>query len=296
MPTDRVLAESVDGLSHTFRIRIDADPVNAAVNTRLQDLRRTARMPGFRPGRAPLAMLRNVHGERVRVSVIDMMAIEIARRLIAERGLEPSRRPTIRIDEDGTAESGSVTFTLLLEVMPRVVLGNLDDFSLRLFQAPEDDPDLAEFAREYLRRQLFDELMATHDFPVPGDMAENEYRRIVRGFEKEVGEKVDGAVEGELRRIAERRVRLAILLTEIGCVHEISVPRSEVEALVSVQAERDPDHQSEIIDYYLDHPTALAELQSPLFEERVVEFLLSRSKIDVVRLGTEELRRMMEEV
>jgi FKBP-type peptidyl-prolyl cis-trans isomerase (trigger factor) len=295
MTADRILAESVDGLSHTFRISIDSDPVNAAVNTRLRDLRRTARMPGFRTGRAPLAMLRNLHGERVRASVIDVMAIEIARRLIAERGLEPSRRPTIRIDEDGTAESDSVTFTLLLEVMPRVVLGILGGFSLRLFQAPEDDPDLAEFARENLRRQLFDELMARHAFPVPGDMAENEYRRIARGFEKEVGEKVDDAVEGELRLIAERRVRLAILLTEIGCVHEISVSRSEVETLVAAQAERDPDHQSEVIDYYLDHPTALAELQSPLFEDRVVEFLLSRSKIDVVRVGAEELRRMMGE-
>ncbi|MDA0707108.1 MAG: trigger factor [Proteobacteria bacterium] len=293
MTDARILEESVDGLSHTFVIGIDAHPVNAAVNERLRDLGRTARVPGFRPGRAPLAMLRNLHAERIRATIVDHLAIDVARRLIAERALEPSRRPTIRIDEDGSVESDSVTFTLLLEVMPRVELGELRNFSLRRFRVPEDNPELAGLAREHLRRQLFDALIDTHDFPIPRDMAEGEYGRISRGFEANVGEKVDAELEAELRRIAERRIRLAILLTEIGRAHRISVPRSEVEALVEAQTERDPEHQSEIIDYYLDNPTALAELQSPLFEERVVEFLLAQSEVTVVELSAEELRREM---
>jgi len=296
MTDSQILNESVDGLKHTFRISIDAGPVNTAVNDRLRDLGRTARIPGFRTGRAPLPMLRNLHGERIRAMIVDRLAIDVARRLIAERALEPSRRPTIRIDGDGPAASDSVTFTLSLEVMPRVELGDLGEISLRRFQVPEDDPQLAKFSRELLRRQLFDALIATYDFPIPNDMSDSEYGRIARGFEAKVGEKIDDELETELRRIAERRVRLAILLTEIGCAHRISVSRSEVEALVEAQAGRDPKHQSEIIDYYLDHPTALAELQSPLFEERVVDFLLARSEISVVELSAEELRYKMEEV
>lgn len=296
MTDAHILYESVDGLSHMFRISIDAGPVNTALDDRLRDMARSARIPGFRPGRAPLAMLRNLHAERIRATIVDHLAIDVARRLIAERALEPGRRPTIQIENDGSAASDSVTFTLLLEVMPRVELGDLGKISLHRFQVPEDDAELAEFAREHLWRQLFDVLLDTHDFPIPNDMAENEYGRISRGFEAKVGEKIDDELEAELRRIAERRVRLAILLTEIGRAHQISVPRSEVEALVEAQAERDPEHQSEIIDYYLDHPTALAELQSPLFEERVVEFLLARSEVSVIELSAEELRRKMEDV
>lgn len=296
MTDPRILSEKVDGLRHSFHISVDAAPINVAVTTRLRELGRTASIPGFRPGRAPLPMLRIRHGDHIRNAVVDHLAIDVARRLIAKKGLEPSRRPTIQIDNGSTAASDSVTFTLLLEVMPRVKLSKLDTFVLRQFQTPDDDPALAEFCKEYLRRQLFDALIALHDFPVPQDMVENEYGRIVRGFESKVGEQVDAELEVELRQIAERRVRLAILFTEIGRAHDISVPRAEVEALVESQAERDPEHQSEIIDYYLDHPTALAELQSPLFEDRVVEFLLKRSEVEVVALSAEELRRTMDKL
>ncbi len=296
MTDPRILSEKIDGLSHAFHISVDAAPITAAVNARLQELGRTARIPGFRPGRAPLAMLRIRHGEPVRNAVVDHLAINVARRLIVERQLEPSRRPTIQIDKDSAAESDCVTFTLLLEVMPRVKLSKLDDFVLRQFQSPENDPALTKLARENLRRQLFDELIASHDFLIPQDMVENEYGRIVRGFEAKVGETVDAGLEADMRQIAERRVRLAILFAEIGRAYQISVPRTEVEALVESQAERDPEHQAEIIDYYLDHPTALAELQSPLFEERIVEFLLKRSEIQVVELSEEELRHTMDKL
>jgi FKBP-type peptidyl-prolyl cis-trans isomerase (trigger factor) len=296
MTDPRILSEKIDGLRHAFHISVDAAPINVAVTARLRELGRTANLPGFRPGRAPLAMLRIRHGEHIRNSVVDHLAIDVARKLIAKKGLEPSRRPTIQIDNDSTAASDCVAFTLVLEVMPRVKLGKLDSFVLRQFQTPDNDPALANFSKEYLRRQLFDALIASHDFPIPQDMVENEYGRIVRGFESKVGEQVDAELGVELRQIADRRVRLAILFTEIGRAHDISVPRAEVEALVESHAERDPEHQSEIIDYYLDHPTALAELQSPLFEDRVVEFLLKRSEVEVVELSAEELRRTMDKL
>ena len=296
MTSYRILDEHIDGLRRTFGISVDADPIVAAVESRLQKMRRTARMPGFRRGRVPLGMLRNLYGQHLRAAVVDQLAIDVARRLIVEKGLEPTRRPTIHIDEESAASSESVTFNLLLEVMPQVVLGPLDGFQLRHLRVTNEHPALIEQGNEHLRRQLFDKLMTLHGFPVPQDMVENEYARIGRGFEAEVGQVVDAEVEQELRRIAARRVRLAILLTEIGRTHDISVPRSEVEALVQRQAERDPEHQAEIIDYYLDHPTALAELQSPLFEKRVVEFLLSRSEIEVVDLSAEEFQLAMEQL
>jgi trigger factor len=123
-------------------------------------------------------------------------------------------------------------------------------------------------------------------------MVDDEYERIFRNFEAEVGETVDAELDIRLHGIAERRIRLAILLTEIGQVHGIRTSRAEIEALVEREAERHPEHQAEIIDYYLDHPTALAELQAPLFEESVVAFLLERNDIEEVDASKEELRHL----
>lgn len=295
MSKSRILDEQIDGLTHVYRVAIDSAPVNEAVDRQLTEVGKTARIPGFRVGRAPLHILRNHYGTRIRDQVIDHMAIEVARGLIAEKALEPIRRPTINIDEPGSQSEDTVEFTLLLEVAPSFELGPLENFQLRRLVPSADQDSLDEQARSHLRRQLFDVLMARYDFPVPKDMVEHEHERIKHGFEAEVGEPVDPEMDRELVNIAERRIRLAILLTEIGRVHNIIIPPEEVEALVERQAQRDPAHQAELIDYYLDHPTALAELQSPLFEDRVVEFLLDRSEIEEINVTPEEFHRLLEQ-
>lgn len=293
MSETRVLDEQTDGLTHRFRLALDEGRMTRAVDARLQTLGRDARIPGFRPGRAPLSILRNHFGRRVRQTVADRMAIDVARQLIIERNLQPARRPAIAM-HDG-ANAGELTFTLLLEVAPSVELGDLHDMELRRLRPPVADPQLEAQADSLLRRRLFDALTERYTFPVPGDMVDNEYARIAQGFEAQVGETVDSDLAEKLRAIAERRIRLAILFTEIGAAHGIEVPRSEVEALVQHEAERDPEHQAAIIDYYLDHPTALAELQSPVFEDRVVAFLLERSRIEDVAVTRDELLAAVEQ-
>lgn len=288
-----VLDEQIDGLTQRFRLALDEGRMTRAVDAQLHTLRRNARIPGFRPGRVPVAILRNHFGRQVRQAVADHMAIDVARRLIIERNLQPARRPAIELDD--AADAGGTTFTLLLEVAPAVELGDLNGFELRRLRPPVADPQLEVHADSLLRRELFDALTERYAFPVPSDMVDNEYARIVQGFEVQVGETVDPDLADRLRAIAERRIRLAILFTEIGAAHGIDVPRSEVEALVQQQAERDPEHQTAIIDYYLDHPTALAELQSPLFEDRVVAFLLERSRIEDVAVTREELLAAVEQ-
>ncbi|MDZ7669336.1 MAG: trigger factor [Gammaproteobacteria bacterium] len=293
MSESRVLDEQIDGLTYRFRIALDSREMTRAVDTQLKTLGRTARLPGFRPGRAPLPILRNRFGRQVREAVADRMAMDVARRIIVERQLQPARRPALHMD--AAADPGEPTFTLLLEVAPTVDLGELPAFELRRLQPSHPDPELEAHADSLLRRELFDALTERYDFPVPADMVENEYARIVAGFEAQVGERIDPTLADRLRAIAERRIRLAIIFTEIGAAYDIHVPRDEVEALVEQQAERDPEHQAAIIDYYLDHPTAMAELQSPLFEDRVVAFLLERSRIEDVNVSTEELLAAVEQ-
>lgn len=290
----RVLDERVEGLNCTFRISVDGERIRLAVKARLQEISRTARVPGFRLGRAPLALLSNRFGDRLRIAAVDHLALDVARMLIAERNLEPASRPRISIDNDCT--SGPVTFTLFLEVMPRVVLTSIDGFRLQRLRVPNADSALIEQANDYLHRQLFDKLLAGHDFSVPQDLVENEYKEIRHGCEMQIGEAVDEKLDLELRLLAERRIRLAILLTEIGRRHGIHVQRREVEALIDRQIEREPDHEAEIINYYLDHPTTLAELQAPIFEERVVKFLLDRCEIEVVEVNEEQFQKTLEQL
>jgi FKBP-type peptidyl-prolyl cis-trans isomerase (trigger factor) len=288
----RILDQRVDGLAHIYRVAIDARSVAEAVNKELKQIGRKVRVRGFRPGRAPPSLVRSRHGERIRAVVVDRMAIGLARTLIAEKNLEPISRPRIEIENSDANSSGEVAFSLLLEVAPEIRLGALEGIRLRRVRVPDGDRGLTARANADVKRQLFDELMKRYDFPVPRAMVDDEYERIFRNFEAEVGETVDAELDIRLHGIAERRIRLAILLTEIGQVHGIRTSRAEIEALVEREAERHPEHQAEIIDYYLDHPTALAELQAPLFEESVVAFLLERNDIEEVDASKEELRHL----
>jgi FKBP-type peptidyl-prolyl cis-trans isomerase (trigger factor) len=285
----RILDERVQGLTYSYRVSLGARSVAQAVDADLKRIGRTVRIRGYRPGRAPPSLVRSHHGARVRAAAVDRMAISLARTLIEEKGLEPIRRPRIEFEESAAAPSGDVVFSLILEVPPEIRLGPLEGMPIRRWKVPEGDAVLTERANADVKRQLFDELMKRYDFPVPEDMVENEYDRIVHSFQDKVGEAVDTELDLQLRSIAERRIRLAILLAEIGRVHGIGASRAEIEALVEREADRDPAHQAEIIDYYLDHPMALAELQSPLFEKRVVDFLLERSEVEEVALSTEDL-------
>ena len=169
-----ILDENIDGLTHIYRVTLDGARIASAVDIRLQELGRKTPIPGFRPGRAPMSILRNYHGDQVRNAVVDRMAIEVARTLIAKKNLEPIRRPTIRIEEEGMPLFGPVEFSLVLEVAPQVELGPLEGFRLQRLRVAGNDPSLAVEAQAHLRRQLFDALMERYDFAIPQDMVEVE--------------------------------------------------------------------------------------------------------------------------
>lgn len=292
MEPARIIAEQVDGLSHKYRIELDPARVRAAVDERLRRSGEKLTVPGFRPGRAPLSVLRAHHGKRLRAGVVDQLAISVTRGLIAERGLSPRSRPSIRIDKEAPE-----TFLLTIDVTPVIELGEMAEIRIHRLQASDGDGDgdgeSAALSVEHVRRQLFDALIAQYRFPVPEEMVAAEHALVAAGYRDTVGEEPDPATDQALAAIAERRIRLALLLSEIAHHNTIEVPRAEVEQLVERVADRDPEHEEEIIDYYLDHPTAMAELQSPLLEERVVQFLLERCCITDETVAADRLRAIV---
>jgi len=157
--------------------------------------------------------------------------------------------------------------------------------------------------RTHMKRKLLDELAARHDFAVPQAMVEAEFEQIWQQLQHEASHEADpGAARAEMererddyRRIAERRVRLGLLLSEIGNANGINVNQAEMQRLIAQAAQgyRRED-QDKFIKYVQDTPMAQAQLRAPLFEDKVVDFLFSQAEVTEKRTSKEALQREIE--
>jgi len=151
-------------------------------------------------------------------------------------------------------------------------------------------------SRTGLKRRLLDRLAELHDFEVPAGMVDVEFEAIWQQFEKareqdqidedDVG-KSDEDLRSDYRAIAERRVRLGLLLSEIGQRNNIEVTQDEINRAIMAEAQRYPGRQREVVEYYQNHPEALAQIRAPLFENKVTDFVLEIAKVKE-RSGTME--------
>jgi trigger factor len=119
-------------------------------------------------------------------------------------------------------------------------------------------------------------------------MVDAEFQSIWQQFEqaREQGQvdeddadKSDEELKEEYRAIAERRVRLGLLLNEVGRRNSVEVTPEEVNRAIMTEAQRYPGHQREVVEHYQNNPQARAELQAPLFENKVVDFILEMAKV-----------------
>jgi len=154
--------------------------------------------------------------------------------------------------------------------------------------------EYASMSRTSLKRRLLDRLSELHDFEVPGGMVDAEFDAIWQQFEqaREQGQideddidKNDDELKSDYRAIAERRVRLGLLLNEVGRSNGIEVSPEEVNRAIMAEAQRYPGHQREVVEHYQKNPQARAELQAPLFENKVVDFVLEMAKVKE-KIGT----------
>ncbi len=154
--------------------------------------------------------------------------------------------------------------------------------------------ELNGLTRTHMKRQLLDQLAARHDFPVPETMVEAEYQNILGQLKHEASHEADPeaalkeieAESGEYRRIAERRVRLGLLLSEIGAANGIDVTEQEMNRLIMQAASQYQGKDREtFIRYIQQEPMAAAQLRAPLYEDKVVDFLFSKADVSD-RTGT----------
>ncbi len=434
---------AIDGLKHEYKITVPAKDLDARMDAILTEFRATAKIKGFRPGKAPLSLLKRMHGERAQGQLLNETMQETSAKLFEEKKLKPAMRP--EVDMVSEYDDGKdLEYKLTIEVLPEIdvegfkapaldrwiaevdekaidafveriasqqksfkkaaktakadqgdavlinYVGRVDgeefdggageDFQLELgsgmfipgfeeqlvgakagdnkvvavtfpdqYQAEnlagkaaeftvdvlevrkpseaEVNEDLAKnmgfddlatlrssvkeqletdnagLTRAHMKRALLDALADEYDFAVPAGMVGLEFGQIWQQIQQDainsgeataedfegMDEPADKAEADEFRAIAERRVRLGLLLSEIGVANKVEVNQEEVNKRVIEEARRFPGQEAQVFEYFQKNDEARAQLRAPIFEEKVVDFVIESAKLTDKTVTRDEL-------
>jgi len=425
-----------EGLKREFTVVIPAQSFKERIETRLKDRQRSMRLPGFRPGKVPMALVakhwrQQVTGEELQSTIGDSSA-----QIVSDRGLRPAGQPKIEITN--FSDDADLEYKMALELLPEIEPMDLSQLELtrttvevpdveidqalqRLATdqaksepvaeprpAAKDDVVVADFVgridgvefeggkaeghyirigsnqlipgfedqllgalpgekrevkvtfpadyprreladkqavfdvevkelrqllpaaiddelakslgldslealrqrvreqlegeygaatRTRLKRQLLDKLAENHNFEMPPGMVEAEFQQIWSQVEadRQAGrtdpddkDKSDDDLKAEYRAIAERRVKLGLLLSEIGRRNQVEVKQDEMGRAIMAEARRYPGQERKVIDFYQNNPDALARVRAPLYEDKVVDYILDTAKVTEHKISPEQ--------
>lgn len=160
-------------------------------------------------------------------------------------------------------------------------------------------------ARMKMKRSLLDQLSDQHSFDVPPGMVEMEFGQIWNEIssdkarlEAEMAEekKSEDELKAEYQKIAERRIRLGLLLSEVGRINNIEVKSEEITRAMVEQARRFPGQERQVMEYFQKNPEAAQSLRAPIFEDKVVDFIVEMASVTDKTVTKEELQKEVEAV
>jgi trigger factor len=424
----QITESNAEGLKHEMTVVIEAADIERRVTDRLNEIGRTIRLPGFRPGKVPLTVLRKRYGTSVMGEVLERTVSDSSSAAMRERNLRPALQPKVEILSFN--EGKDLQYKIAVEVLPQFALmnfseltlerlkpevpeeeidnalqriaqqqrkseavdrpaekgdavvmdfvgsvdgvefpgGSAKDYSLELgtgsfvpgfedqligikageerkvaitFPADYGNAELAgkpaEFAvtaktvkaviaqpideslataigmenlaalrqvvrerierdyqgvaRQKLKTTLLDRLGEHHKFAVPQGMIDIELDTIWRQYQaqmeraKQAGTplpepaKDEAAIKAEYRDIAERRVRLGLVLAEVGSKNNIMVTQEEINRAMAEEARRFPGQERHVIEYYRNNPGAIDNLRAPIYEDKVIDFILELAQV-----------------
>jgi trigger factor len=163
--------------------------------------------------------------------------------------------------------------------------------------------ELNGLTRTHMKRQLLDQLAARHDFPVPESMVEAEFQNIINQLRHEASHEPDpqaalAEIEkeaGDYRSIAERRVRLGLLLSDIGAANGVEVSEQEMNRLIAQAATQYQGKDRErFLQLVQQEPMFAAQLRAPLYEDKVVDFLFGKADVTDRKATREQLEADLE--
>jgi len=426
-------------LKREFTVKMTAEEIDAKINERLLELGKTVKMPGFRPGKIPLPLLKSKYGKSVMGEVLESAVNDSTMQAINENNLRPAMRP--KIDVKTFDEATGLEYTMAIELLPEIKLAGLEDIKLEKLTAKPADKEIDEaltriaesnktsekveavrpaksgdvlvidfdgtvngeafpgmkgedfplelgsksfidtfeeqlvgakpgdkrtinvtFPKDYghdklqgvaavfevnvkelresvtpkiddefakqlgfdtldkvkeavatqiqneydqitgmtLKRHLLDALDEKHDFEVPLGMVDAEFEGILHQVQgphdhndpNHTHDNVGTPEEREeYKTIAERRVKLGLVLAEIGRANKIEITNQELQQAVINEARRYPGQEKQVFEFYQQNPQALENLKAPVYEDKVVSFILEKVKVDSKEVGIEELTK-----
>lgn len=231
-------------------------------------------------------------------------------------GLKPGETRTIEVTfpaEYGvpTLAGKAATFEITAHTLSRPVVPAADDelgkklgfddlAAMREMVSSRMQIEYDQLSRLRLKRQLLDKLAEIVQFASPEGMVEQEFSQIWQRLEadKEAGRldeedkaKDEDTLKADYRAIAERRVRLGLLLAEIGRVNSISVGNDEMTRAMRAEASRYPGQEQQVFEFFRQNPRAAETLRGPLFEEKVIDFIVELAKVEEKTVTPEELAK-----
>lgn len=164
--------------------------------------------------------------------------------------------------------------------------------------------EFAQISRAKLKRVMLDKLDASHTFELPPTLVDNEFQGIWTDLTRRMEEakktfadegKTEVEVRAEYRKIAERRVRLGLVLGEIGSVAKVEVTQDELRNALFAEARKYPGQEKMVYEYFQKTPGAVAQLRAPIFEDKVVDYIVSEATVTDRKVGREELVAPMDD-
>ncbi len=433
----QVIEKPADGLKRAFNVVVPTAAIEEKVTTRLTEVGQQVRLPGFRPGKVPMNLLKKRFGEAVRGEILEKTVDESMQAALSEKALKPAVQPKVELVK--FEEGQDLEFSVQLEVLPEITadvgamdlsrptapvsddemskaleglqrskatsekvdrtakkgdvvfadfVGRIDgeafqggtmqdalieigsgnyipgfedqligvkagetrtlkvsfpaDYAnapnlagkaaefevnakeIREMTLPALDDELAKAigdtgmdalkerlraylqqnhdaaSRQRMKRQLLDKLAESHSFAVPQGLVDIEFESIWRQMEQvarggqvdpeDVG-KTEDELKSEYRAIAERRVRLGLLLSDIGQRAGVVVTADDMKSAITQEAMRYPGQEAAVVDYYQRNPQALEAFRAPLFEEKVVDYLIGKATVTDKTVSVEDLLR-----
>jgi trigger factor len=220
----------------------------------------------------------------------------------AEYGVPKLAGQAATFDVTVTEVKGAVETKIDDELAKNIGLSDLATLKDAVKKNIEDQ--FGQMSRQKAKRSLLDALDETHSFELPPKMMAAEFEAIWAQVQqdKEAGNedpedagKSEDELKGEYTKIAERRVRLGLVLAEVGRINGVEVKDEEVGRAIQAEATRFPGQEKQVYEFFQKNPNAVASLRAPLYEEKVVDFMLQMANVTDMTVTREELENEEEE-
>ncbi|MBU3919991.1 MAG: trigger factor, partial [Alphaproteobacteria bacterium] len=156
----------------------------------------------------------------------------------------------------------------------------------------------ANASRAKAKRDLLDKLDDAHSFDLPQGMVEQEFNQIWQQLQTEMDagrvtaedkEKPEDELKAEYRKIAERRVRLGLVLAEMGRIADVRITEQEVNQALIREARQYPGQEREVVQFFQRNPNAMAQLRAPIYEDKVVDHILMVATVEETSVSRDDL-------